>query len=84
MTLEAIGIWILVGGIAGLLAEWFVGGVGAGCIGTVIVGIIGGMLGGWLFDLMNISLGRGFVDNVITAFVGAVVVLIVLNLLRRL
>ena len=35
MALDSIVVWIIVGGIAGLLAEWLIGGVNAGCIGTV-------------------------------------------------
>jgi uncharacterized membrane protein YeaQ/YmgE (transglycosylase-associated protein family) len=40
MTLDAIVIWIIAGGIAGLLARWLIGGVAAGCIGTVVIGIL--------------------------------------------
>ena len=46
MTLESIVVWIIIGGIAGLLAEWLIGGIHTGCIGTVIVGIIGAFIGG--------------------------------------
>ncbi len=84
MTLNAIVTWIIVGGIAGLLAEWLVGGVSAGCIGTVIIGILGAFIGGWLFGLFNISIGTGLVNDIITAFAGAAVLLIVIRALRRL
>lgn len=83
MTLNAIVTWIIVGGIAGLLAEWLVGGVAAGCIGTVIIGILGAFIGGWLFSVLNISIGTGLVNDIITAFAGAAVLLIVIRLLRR-
>ncbi|HEY5982555.1 MAG TPA: GlsB/YeaQ/YmgE family stress response membrane protein [Anaerolineales bacterium] len=83
MTLDAIITWIIVGGIAGLLAEWLVGGVAAGCIGTVVIGILGAFVGGWLFGVLGISIGTGLVNNIITAFVGAAVLLIVIRLIRR-
>jgi len=83
MSLESIVVWIIVGGIAGLLAEWLIGGIHTGCIGTVIVGIIGAFIGGWLFSLLHISIGSGFVNEIITAFVGAAVLLFVIRLFRR-
>jgi uncharacterized membrane protein YeaQ/YmgE (transglycosylase-associated protein family) len=83
MTLDTIVTWIVVGGIAGLLAQWLVGGVAAGCIGTVALGILGAFIGGWLFDALNISIGTGLVNDIITAFVGAAVLLVAIRVLRR-
>ncbi len=84
MTLESIVVWIIVGGIAGLLAEWLIGGIHTGCIGTVIVGVIGAFIGGWLFGVLHISIGAtGIVNEIITAFVGAAVLLLVIRLFRR-
>ena len=83
MSLDAIVTWIIVGGIAGLLAEWLIGGVNAGCIGTVIIGVLGAFIGGWLFGMLHISIGVGIVNNIITAFAGAAVLLFAIRLLRR-
>jgi uncharacterized membrane protein YeaQ/YmgE (transglycosylase-associated protein family) len=83
MTLDSIVVWIIIGGIAGLLAEWLIGGVHAGCIGTVVIGILGAFIGGWLFHLLHISIGGGIVNNIITAFVGAAALLLVVRLIRR-
>jgi uncharacterized membrane protein YeaQ/YmgE (transglycosylase-associated protein family) len=83
MTLDQIVIWVIVGGIAGLLAEWLIGGINVGCIGTVIVGIVGAFIGGWLFGLLHISIGTGIVNSIITAFAGAAVLLLVIRLFRR-
>lgn len=84
MTLESILVWIIVGGIAGLLAEWLIGGVNLGCIGTVIIGILGAFIGGWLFGQLGISIGSGLVNEIVTAFVGAAVLLLLIRILRRL
>jgi uncharacterized membrane protein YeaQ/YmgE (transglycosylase-associated protein family) len=84
MTVGAIVTWTIVGGIAGLLAQWLVGGVAAGCIGTVVIGILGAFAGGWLFDVLNISMGTGLVNNSITASLGAAVPLVVVRVLRGL
>lgn len=84
MTLESILVWIIVGGIAGLLAEWLIGGVNLGCIGTVIIGILGAFIGGWLFGQLGILIGSGLVNEIVTAFVGAAVLLLLIRILRRL
>ncbi len=84
MTLEQVVLWIIVGGIAGLIAEFFVRGTHVGLIGTVIVGILGALLGGWLFRQLHIAIGTGFVGEIITAAIGAIVLLVLLRLLRRL
>ncbi len=83
MTLDSIVIWIIVGGIAGLLAEWLIGGVNAGCIGTVVIGVLGAFIGGWLFSLLHISIGGGIVNSIITAFAGAAVLLLAVRVVRR-
>lgn len=82
MTLGSALTWIVVGLIAGILADWAVKGIRVGLIGKIIVGILGGVLGGWLFGLLNISIGSGLIRDVIAAFVGAVILLLVLRALR--
>ncbi len=84
MTLTSIITWIIVGGVAGLLAEWLIGGIHTGCIGTVIVGIIGAFIGGWLLGQLHIQLGLGgLVQDIVTAFMGAAVLLLVIRIFRR-
>ena len=76
-------IWIAVGAVAGLLADWAVKGINMGLLGKVIVGILGGFLGGWLLGLLGINLGSTFLSSVVTAFIGAVILLTLLAILRR-
>ncbi len=85
MTLSTIITWIIVGGVAGLLAEWLIGGIHAGCIGTVSIGILGAFIGGWLLGQLGVSLGieNGLVSNIVTAFIGAAVLLLIIRLVRR-
>ena len=83
MTIGSIVTWIIVGGISGFLAERVIGGFHIGCIGTVIVGIVGAFIGGWLFQQLHITIGvTGLLNTIITSFVGAVVLLLGLRLLR--
>ncbi|PYQ31529.1 MAG: GlsB/YeaQ/YmgE family stress response membrane protein [Acidobacteria bacterium] len=76
-------IWfLLIGLIAGWLAGQVMRGGGFGLIGDMIVGVIGAFLGGWLFGLMGIAAG-GLIGSLITAFVGAVLLIFLLRVIRR-
>ena len=74
--------WLIVGLIAGVLASLLVGGVGL--IGDIIVGIVGAFVGGWIFRQLGVSTPfSGLAGTIFTAFVGAVVLLFVIHLVRR-
>ena len=72
--------WIFVGLIAGLLARWIVKDERTGCIYTVIVGVIGALIGGGLMSLID---EQGVDDfsfrSIIVAAIGAVLLLLVLQ-----
>ena len=75
--------WLIVGLIAGVLASIVMGGTGYGLIGDIIIGIVGAFVGGWLFRTLGVSSPMGGLAGVIlTAFIGAVVLLFVLRLIR--
>ena len=73
--------WILLGLIAGALAKFLVPGRDpAGCIITVVLGIAGALLGGWLGSLVGwgaISQSRFDIRSVLLATLGAILVLLV-------
>jgi len=83
MTLDTLVLWIVMGGIAGVLADWLVPRVRLGLVEAIVVGILGAFVGGWLFGVLDISLGSGLVGSILTAVVGAVVLLLVLSGIRR-
>lgn len=83
MALETLVLWVIVGGIAGLLAEAVVKARRLGLIGAVIVGILGAFIGGWLFGVFGLSVGGGIIAEIITAFIGAVLLLLLLRYARR-
>ena len=83
MTLESLIVWVIVGGIAGTIADWLVSGVRLGCLGTVVIGIIGAFVGAWLLSLLGVSIGSGIVNDIITASIGAIVLLFGIRILRR-
>lgn len=75
--------WLIVGLVAGVLASLVVGG-GFGILGDIVVGIIGAFVGGWLFRQMGWSSPfGGLVGTIFVAFIGAIVLLLILRLIRR-
>lgn len=75
--------WIIVGLVAGLLASLVMGGVGFGILGDIVVGILGALVGGWLFAEMGWRTPFGGIAGAIfVAFIGAVVLLLIIRLLR--
>ena len=74
-------IWIIVGGLGGWLASFFVKLPMGGLIGSIVVGIVGGLLAGYLAGLVGINLQvSGFnLGSIFTAFVGAVILSVVLG-----
>ena len=76
--------WIVVGLIAGVLASLVMGGTGYGLVGDIIIGIVGAFVGGWLFRQLGVNTPfAGLAGTIFVAFIGAVVLLFVLRLLRR-
>ena len=77
----------LVIGVVGLVAGWLAGmvvkGKGQGLVVDLVVGVVGAVFGGWLFDVLGIRLGAGMVGAVITALIGAIVLLGLLKLIKK-
>ena len=71
--------WIVIGLIAGWLAGTLSRGRGFGCIANLVLGLIGALLGGWLFGKLGI-MGGGFLYTLAAATVGAVVLVLVAGL----
>ena len=73
---------IIVGGLAGWLASMVMArDASMGIVLNIVVGIVGGFLGGLL--LGGLIPGEGWVHYLITAFIGAVVLLLIANLIQR-
>jgi len=76
--------WIVVGLIAGWLAGLVVKGGGYGCVGDIAVGVIGGLLGGWIassfFHMGDPMTGINF-PSIMVAFIGAVIFVVILRLI---
>jgi uncharacterized membrane protein YeaQ/YmgE (transglycosylase-associated protein family) len=75
--MENLAVIILVGLVAGFFASRVVRGKGAGLLFDVILGILGAIVGGWLAGLVGFSIGYGIFGQMVIAFLGAVLLLIV-------
>ena len=77
--LTALLFWIIVGLIAGALAKLIMPGDDpGGIIVTIIIGIVGALLGGFLLSLVGIGAGAGrggFIFSIIAGIIGAVILL---------
>ena len=76
-------LWFLV---IGLVAGWLAGkvmkGGGYGVIGDLVLGVVGAFIGGRIFGALGIAAG-GFIGSLITATVGAVVLVLAIRLIKR-
>lgn len=77
--------WILVGAIAGLLAKWIMPGSGpGGFIVTIILGMAGASVGGFMFRLIGGTGATGLnVWSILVATIGAIVLLFLYGLIAR-
>lgn len=83
MEMNLIG-WIVIGFLAGSISGLFVGVRSAqGCLPTIIVGIIGGVVGGWLSNEIGLGQVEGFIGALVFATVGAILVRIILRAIER-
>lgn len=81
--LQALIVWILVGLAAGWIASLFLGG--KGIVRYIIVGMIGSIVGGYLFAVTGIDfeIGNQLVKDIVVAAIGAIIVIIVARIIAR-
>jgi uncharacterized membrane protein YeaQ/YmgE (transglycosylase-associated protein family) len=73
---------IVVGGIAGWLAEQFMKS-DMGLLMNILLGIVGAAVASWLFSLIGFSFGPGWVGYLIAGFIGAVILIFVVRAVRQ-
>ena len=81
-------LWIIFGGLAGWIASLIIGAdAQLGVFGNIIVGIVGAVVGGWIADKIGVKAAAPGADRPTTfwgfvwAVVGAIVLLVILNLI---
>jgi uncharacterized membrane protein YeaQ/YmgE (transglycosylase-associated protein family) len=76
-------VWfILIGLVAGWLAGVIMKGGGYGMVGDIVVGVIGALIGGWLFTKMGVA-SVGLLGAIIVATIGAIILIFLLRLIKR-
>ena len=81
--MEPLLVWLFIGLVAGALASAVVGG-GYGPAGDIVVGIAGAFIGGYVMRAVGATNPfHGLPGDVFIAFVGAIVLLVVLRIIRR-
>jgi uncharacterized membrane protein YeaQ/YmgE (transglycosylase-associated protein family) len=76
---QSVIAWLLIGLIAGWLAGKVSRGRGFGCLADILIGLIGALLGGWIFTKLGI-LGGGFIYSIAAATIGAIVLVAIARL----
>jgi len=76
-----IVVILIIGAIAGWLGSTIYKGSGLGLIGNIVVGIVGSFVGYWALGKLGVNLGTGWIGAILTGAIGAIIVLILLNLI---
>jgi uncharacterized membrane protein YeaQ/YmgE (transglycosylase-associated protein family) len=79
-NLDLLG-WIIIGALAGLIAGNLQRGRGFGCLGNIILGIVGAYVGGWLFSQLGVRENLGWIGSLVVATIGAAIVLFIADLM---
>lgn len=71
-------VWIVIGGLAGALADRLIQGDKLGILGNILIGLIGGLIGGAILGIFGLG-GTGIIWTFVTAFIGAALLLWIIN-----
>lgn len=82
MHTDSILIILIIGALAGWLAGKLFKGRGFGIVGNIVVGIIGAVIGSFLFGMLGVTAGS-FIGSLVTATIGALVLLFMVNLIKK-
>jgi uncharacterized membrane protein YeaQ/YmgE (transglycosylase-associated protein family) len=75
MTLELFVMWVIVRLLAGWPTGFVVNDDGYGLIGDMALGLVGSLLGSWIFLALGVSVGAALVALVVVAIIGTVLVI---------
>jgi uncharacterized membrane protein YeaQ/YmgE (transglycosylase-associated protein family) len=82
MGTQSLLVFLIIGVVAGFLAGKIMKGGGFGLLGDLVVGVIGAFIGGWAFGLLGFF-PAGIVGTLITATIGAVILLWLIRLVKK-
>ena len=76
-------LWIIVGLLAGWLANVILGNARGGLLYKLAVGLVGAIVGGILFEQLGLAVKSGFLGELISATIGAIVFLLIWRAIRK-
>jgi len=77
-------VWIILGLVSGFVASKIVNKTGEGVLLDIVLGVIGAVVGGWLFSMFGMGGVTGLnVYSFVVAIIGAVIVLLIYHLVFR-
>jgi len=76
-------ITLIIGAIAGWLGSAIFKGNSLGAFGNIVVGVLGGFVGYWVLGKLGINLGTGWVGAILTGAIGAIIILLLSNLVFK-
>lgn len=90
VTVDQLVVWVIIGLLAGSLAGMFLKRTQTGLTGLfskLVIGLMGGLIGGFLFDVLDLNLGLGQLsiayEDLIAAFVGSLIFLVILMVVQK-
>jgi uncharacterized membrane protein YeaQ/YmgE (transglycosylase-associated protein family) len=84
MNTESWLVILAIGAFVGWLTGLFLRGSGYGIVGNIVVGLLGAVIGSWLFRAFNVTLpiGNALLEKIVVALIGAFLLMFVISLLR--
>lgn len=81
-------VWLIIGSLAGFLAGQVVRGRGFGVLGNMVIGLVGALIGGLIFELLNIEISglptfTFSLADLVVAFFGALILIALARVVRR-
>mgnify|MGYP000651598811 CR=1 FL=1 len=83
MGIDSLIVMLIVGALAGWLAGKIMKGRGFGVLGNIVVGIVGAFLAGLIFPVLGFSVGGGFWSALVHSTIGAVILLALIQLVKK-
>ena len=70
------------GAVCGYIASRILGGEGYGCLGNIVVGVIGSVIGVWVVKVIKIPMMDGIIGRFVTAVLGAILLLAFIEVIK--
>ena len=74
---------LITGLIVGLLASWIMPGGANGCIWNTLLGLAGGVVGGWVAGLVGLASEGSWLWNIVIGVIGACILIAIYNLITK-